>query len=101
MREGLRRRREGRDLPVDPEHDRQVRVRRRAGRTCDVEVEAVELRLLQRLVGDAVLGEVEELLFDALEFWLGTYRPVGWYSCALAHMHDVECVHVPVAGTVS
>lgn len=60
---------------MDPEHDRQVRVRRRAGRTCDAKVEAVELRLLQRLVGDAVLGEVEKLLFDAFEFWLGADGP--------------------------
>ncbi len=62
---------------MDPEHDWQMRVGCRAGRTCDVEVEAVELRLLQRLVGDAILGEVEEFLFDALEFCLGTNRPAG------------------------
>ena len=62
---------------MDPEHHWQMRVGSRIGRTCDVEVQAVELGLLKRLVGDAVLGEVEELLFDALEFWLRTYRPVG------------------------
>ena len=73
---------------MDPEHDRQMRVGRRAGRTCDAEVEAVELGLLQRLVGDAILGEVEELLFDALEFWLGTDRPVE-YSSTLACVHGV------------
>ena len=73
---------------MDPEHDRQMRVGRRAGRTCDAEVEAVELGLLQRLVGDAVLGEVEELLFNALEFWLGPDRS-GGYSSTLARVHVV------------
>lgn len=85
---------------MDPEHDRQVRVGRRAGRTCDAEVEAVVLGLLQRLVGDAVLGEVEELLFDALEFWLGADRPVG-YSKALARAHVVLDEHIPMVGAVS
>ena len=56
---------------MDPEHHWQMRVGSRIGRTCDVEVQAVELGLLERLVGDAVLRKVEELLFDALEFWLG------------------------------
>ena len=62
---------------MDPEHDRQMRVGRRAGRTCDAEVEAVELGLLERLVRNTVLSEIEELFLDALELRLRAYWSVG------------------------
>ena len=57
-----------------PQHDWEVGVRGCRGWTCNVEVEAVELGLLERLVGDAVLRKIEELLFDALEARLRAYR---------------------------
>ena len=69
---------------MDPEHDRQMRVGRRAGRTCDAEVEAVELGLLERLIGDAVLRKVEQLLLDALEARLRAYRAREPYQCEVS-----------------
>ena len=58
---------------MDPEHHWQMRVGSRIGRTCDVEVQAVELGLFERLVGDAVLRKVEELLLNTLEARLRAY----------------------------
>ena len=62
---------------MDPEHHWQMRVGSRIGRTCDVEVQAVELGLLERLVRNTVLSEIEELFLDALELRLRAYWSVG------------------------
>ena len=62
---------------MDPDHDREVGVRGRRGWTCNVEVEAVELGLLERLVRNTVLSEIEELFLDALELRLRAYWSVG------------------------
>ena len=62
-------------IPMDPEHHRQMRIGRCTGGASDVEVETFELGLAQVLVGNAVFRQVEDLLFNALEFWLGAYWP--------------------------
>ena len=64
-------------VPVYPQHDWEVGVRGRRGWTCNVEVEAVELGLLERLVRNTVLSEIEELFLDALELRLRAYWSVG------------------------
>ena len=69
---------------MDPEHHWQMRVGSRISGTCDVEVQAVELRLLERLVGDAVLRKVEQLLLDALEARLRAYRATEPCQCEVS-----------------
>ena len=77
---------------MDPEHHWQMRVGSRIGRTCDVEVQAVELGLLKRLVGDAVLRKVEQLLLDALEARLRAYRAREQTSVRLAPKQGKLCI---------
>ena len=64
-------------IPMDPEHHRQMRIGRCTCGAGDVEVETFELGLAQVLVGNAVFRQVEDLLFNALEFWLGADGPEG------------------------
>ncbi|KAI8986633.1 hypothetical protein BD414DRAFT_486621, partial [Trametes punicea] len=66
---------------MNPDHDRIVGAGRRIGGASDVQVETFKLGLLERLVRDAVLCEVEKLLLDAFEFWLGAYWPKARAVC--------------------
>ena len=59
---------------MDPEHHWQMRVRSRIGRTCNVEVQAVELGLLEHLIILDRLGRALELDVCGLAFFLKSYN---------------------------
>ena len=62
------------DIPMHPDHDRNMRMGVQASRTCNIEVEAFEFVVLEDLCGQVLVGKAEYCFLETFHvFHLRTY----------------------------